>query len=162
MPKVFRYNLGASAAFAALAVYVMLAASRLQPGGMAKFGPGYWPYILGTAMLLLSLGLAAETIVGKLMEKRRAARQGTVPAPNRPPFDFRSPGLFCVYRLCALLLAFVLLLRHVNFIAATLFFAPACMWLLGVRKKTVLASVSLGLPLAVYAVFTWLLKITLP
>jgi putative tricarboxylic transport membrane protein len=67
-----------------------------------------------------------------------------------------------VYKLCALLLFFVLLLYYVNFIAATLVFVPACMWLLGRRDLPVMAAVSIGLPLAIYFIFTRLLRITLP
>jgi hypothetical protein len=155
---VFRYNLGIAAVFAAFSLYIMASASRLQPGGMAKFGPGYWPYFLGSVLFLLSLALVAETVGRRWLERRRAE----APVPEKPPIEFLSPGLICVYELCFLLLAFVLLLYHINFIVATLIFVPACMWLLGMRKIVTLISVTAGLPLSVYFVFTYLLKIRLP
>ena len=155
---MFRYNIAIAGVFGALSLYVMSAASRLQPAGMAKFGPGYWPYFLGSIMLLLSIGLLIETAAKRLVEKRRGAAAPEAPSPIR----FASSGLICVYKLCALLLLFVLLLYYVNFIAATFVFVPACMWLLGRRDLPVMAAVTIGLPLAVYFIFTRLLRITLP
>jgi hypothetical protein len=96
------------------------------------------------------------------LEKKRADAAGAPLAPEKPIFDFASPGLICIYKLCGLLLGFVLLLHYANFIVATLLFAPSCMWLLGVRKLSLLASVTAGLPLSVYFVFTYLLRIRLP
>jgi dipeptide/tripeptide permease len=158
---LYRYNIAISIVFAGLSLYVMSVGAELQPSGLAKFGPGYWPYYLGIALLLLSLGLLVETLGRRWLEKRRAA-PGAAPAGDPQPIRFGSRGLICVYKLCGLLLVFVTLLYNVNFIAATFVFTPACMWLLGLRRKNLLVSVTLGLPSAVYFVFTYLLKIKLP
>ena len=129
---------------------------------MAKFGPGYWPHFLSSIMLLLSIGLLIETVAKRLAERRRAAAGQPATPAEAPPIRFGSPGMICVYAMCALLLLFVLLLYYINFLVATFVFVPACMWLLGRRDLPVMAAVTIGLPLAVYFIFTSLLRITLP
>ncbi len=160
--SVFRYNIVISVVSAALSVYVMLVSAAMPRDERGGVGPGYWPYFLGTVLLLFSVGLLIETFVRRHFERRRAESSGAAPEPRTPPINFASPGLKCIYKLCGLLILFVLMLRYGNFLFATFVFVPACMWLLGMRNKVILASVTAGLPLSIYFIFTYLLKITLP
>lgn len=157
---MFRYNIAISIAGAGVSSYIMWASSRMRALEKSVLGPGSWPYFLGTLLLLLSVGLLVETLVKRYFERRKDPA-ATAAQPSRP-IDFTSPGLVCVYKLCGLLIVFAVLLRYTNFLFAVFVFIPSAMWAIGARKKTTLAAMAVGVPLSIYLIFAYLLKITLP
>ena len=159
---MFRYNIILSLAGAALAVYIMVVSAAMPAAVRGDFGPGSWPLFLGGALLVFSLGLIVESLVMRHFERGKAVSAETPAPKEKPPIDFSSRGLRCIYKLCILLFLFALMLRYGNFLLATFVFVPACMWLLGMRDKIILVSVTVGLPISIYFIFTYLLSITLP
>ena len=159
---MFRYNIAVSLAFAGLSIYAMSVSSAMPLDERGGVGPGSWPYFLGAMLLVFSAGLLVETFLRRHFERRKADSSDVSPAAEKPPINFSSPGLKCIYKLCGILVLFALLLRFGNFLVATFVFVPACMRLLGMRDKLILFSVTAGLPLSIYFIFTYLLKITLP
>lgn len=158
---MFRYNIAISFIAAGMSGYIMWTSSQMKALERTRFGPGAWPYFLGTVLLVISVALLIETLVKWHLERRKKPSAET-DKPGRRPIEFTSPGLIAVYKLCGLLVVFAILLRYTNFLFAVFVFIPSGMWILGSRKKTTLAALAVGVPLSIYVIFAYLLKITLP
>ncbi len=159
---MFRYDIVISILSMCLSAYVMVVSAGMPLDERGGVGPGSWPYFLGLLLLIFSAGLLVEALLKRYLERRKANASGAAPKVEKPPIDYFSPGLKCIYKLIGLLIMFVLLLRFGSFLIATFIFVPSCMWLMGMRNKVILVSVTAGLPLSIYFIFTYLLKITLP
>ncbi|MCP5117317.1 MAG: hypothetical protein GY953_41365 [bacterium] len=59
-----RVDFGVAAIFGALGIYLVVSASQLPPGMGRLPGPGFFPAVLGGAMIVLALGLLAACLRG--------------------------------------------------------------------------------------------------
>jgi hypothetical protein len=158
---VFLYNLIIAFVMAGSSIYIVWTSSQMKALERVDFGPGAWPYCLGIILFLLSIGFFIETLVRRHFERRNDLL-GEKRKPAAVSHRFNSPGLVCVYKLCGLLVVFAFLLRYTNFLFAVFVFIPAGMWILGSRKATTLVAMAVGVPLSIYLIFAYMLKITLP
>lgn len=118
---------------------------------MSIYGPepGFWPFILGVALIIISLLIAFDTF-----RHKEQLSQITV--------VFLEPANFSSYRIMLLVIAYILLLGLVGFYIDTFFFMLATMYILGVRNKLVLGGVTLLFLGLIYVLFGLCLSITLP
>lgn len=159
---LLRYDMVISFVAGGMSIYIMWTSSQMKALEKTDLGPGAWPYFLGASLLLLSVGLLAETLIKNRLRRRRRTSGDAKDAPPPRPIAYASPGLVCVYKLCGLLVVFAVLLRCVNLLFAMFVFIPSAMWVLGERKKTTLAVMAAAVPLSIYLIFAYLLRITLP
>lgn len=157
---MFPYNIAASLVFGLLSIHVIRASATFPSSGTSAIGSGYWPSLLGWMLLFLAVGLLLETLVRRVIAKRRA--RGGALGEGRAPFAFASKGMRCVYYLCGAFIVFSVILYYANFIVASLFFIPACMRVLGEKRLPMLLAVTAGVPVCVYVIFEKVLGIPLP
>ena len=157
---MIRYDFGLSAVFAAIACYVLHASSKFPPSETVGVGPAYWPSFLGYCLLLLSVALFIEALIKRHLAKSRESDEAV--ESEKPPIDFRSRGMACVYLLCGVFAIFSVLVYFVNFIVAIIFLVPACMVILGEKRPLVLVAVTTAVPVVVYVIFTMILRVDLP
>ncbi len=141
-----RRELAAGGLLAACGAFTLWESSRYALGTLGRMGPGYYPALLGGAMIL----------VGVLIVLNRggeeAGHDGTL-----PPLDWRGAG--CIV---AGVLAFLGVGAYAGFAPAT--FACVFISALGDRTASVLSSATLALCITVLGmlVFSYALQIQLP
>jgi hypothetical protein len=138
-----RINLLVAAVFGALGIYLAITAWQM-PAGMGRLpGPGFFPGIIGAAMLLLCLLLLAGQVRG---------------VAAGPPAAFANAKSLAVT--AALLAAYLLLWGQVPFAVRTVVFVILFLRLLGQRWRSALA-VALVLTAGVVLAFQYGLRVNL-
>jgi hypothetical protein len=120
-------------------------------------GPFFWPRLLSALLILFSALLVVEAVLVKGI----ASGPGGV-AKEKPPFRFTAPGMVRVYKMFGILAVFCAILHFANFLTASAFLAPACMWTSGERRPIWLAAIAVAVPTLVYVIFVMTLNVPLP
>lgn len=118
---------------------------------MSMFGPGagFWPFILGICLIIVSVLLVADTIYNHQNFKEQKVILITI-------------DNILVYQMMAAVIAYVVLLPIMGFYLSTILFLSGAMYLLGARKLTLIACVSLIFNAVIYVVFDELLSLSFP
>ena len=118
---------------------------------MSMFGPGagFWPFILGVALMAVAVLLVFDTLRNKNTFKEQQVILITV-------------DNVLVYKMMAIVIAYVIVLPIIGFYLATILFLASAMYLLGARKLTLIASVTLIFNAVIYVVFDELLSLSFP
>lgn len=161
---MFPYNIASSLVFALLSVYVIYDSASFPASESGSIGSGYWPALLGWLLLFLSLGLFLETMVHRIIARRRSRSDAAQDAQSETPspFAFKSRGMVRVYLLCGAFLAFSVVMHCLNFSIASIVFVPLCMIILGEKRPLMVIAVTIGVPIVVYVIFEKVLGIPLP
>ena len=135
-----RAQFGLAAALALVGIYTIIDARGLNVGFGDPIGPRVFPYIIGTAMIILAVLLAAATARGDVPQ----AEEGEDVDLTTPP-DWLTVG-----KLVAILVLNILLVNVLGWaITGALLFA-GCAWALG--SRTLVRDLIVG---AVLAVASW-------
>ncbi len=133
-------------ALALSAVFAIAQARRLEVGSVGQPGPGFFPLVLGAALLVVSVALLA-----------RAWRARAEPAvPHEPVARGRLAATL------AALAAYVLLFERAGFVLATLGMLAFLFGVLGRYRWPLAAGVALGVTLAAWLLFDTWLHVRLP
>lgn len=118
---------------------------------MSMFGPGagFWPFILGVALMAVAALLVFDTLRNKKIFQEQQVILITV-------------DNVLVYKMMAIVIAYVIVLPIIGFYLATILFLASAMYLLGARKLTLIASVTLIFNAVIYVVFDELLSLSFP
>lgn len=118
---------------------------------MSMFGPGagFWPFILGIALMAVAALLVFDT----LRNKKTFQEQQVI---------LITLDNVLVYKMMAGVIAYVIVLPIIGFYLATILFLASAMYLLGARKLTLIASVTLIFNAVIYVVFDELLSLSFP
>ena len=118
---------------------------------MSMFGPGagFWPFILGIALMAVAALLVFDTLRNKKTFQEQQVILITV-------------DNVLVYKMMAIVIAYVIVLPIIGFYLATILFLASAMYLLGARKLTLIASVTLIFNAVIYVVFDELLSLSFP
>lgn len=118
---------------------------------MSMFGPGagFWPFILGVALMAVAALLVFDT----LRNKKTFQEQQVI---------LITLDNVLVYKMMAGVIAYVIVLPIIGFYLATILFLASAMYLLGARKLTLIASVTLIFNAVIYVVFDELLSLSFP
>ena len=118
---------------------------------MSMFGPGagFWPFILGVALMAVAALLVFDTLRNKKTFQEQQVILITV-------------DNVLVYKMMAIVIAYVIVLPIIGFYLATILFLASAMYLLGARKLTLIASVTLIFNAVIYVVFDELLSLSFP
>ena len=82
--------------------------------------------------------------------------------PNQAQIGVTTKGLKLILVTFAILIAYVLLLYFVPYVAATIPILALLIWVYGQRNIIKIVAVSAGVPVVIYFAFTYLLKLVLP
>jgi len=133
----------------ALSVYIIREAYYFPEDQVLLLGPSFFPSVLAVGLGILSLTLLALALGGKSR-------------PAADPFNLKDPG---VQRTGVSLLAIIVyckLLGVLGFIITSSLYLFGLMYLLRRRDYPLMAAVSVGVTLLIYAIFNRLLDISLP
>lgn len=108
-------------------------------------------------MLIIFMALNIWVFISEVMAAGK--RQGREPTEE---VKGKSKGVFLVAALMALIFVYTLILEHVGFVLSTSALLLAAMLLFGERNKIMVVAVPVGFTAALFVVFQYALKITLP
>jgi hypothetical protein len=115
-----------------------------------KMGPGFWPKLVLTGIVLAAVSLLIESI-----RKRRDTVQ------NKKPVDEEKNTKLVV--VCAVILVvFLYLMQIVGFVLSSFFATAILAYILGERKKRTTVIYSFIIVLVIYASFAKLMYVPLP
>jgi putative tricarboxylic transport membrane protein len=134
----------AGLAFLALGVGVCVQAARLGFGSVLAPEPGFFPWIGGSMLVVLSTCLVARSLAGRPAEPRRAG-------------DWVRPAV-----LLAALAIYVPLLEPLGYPLATTGLAVVALRILKTRRWSVTVAVGLALALGSFLLFQRMLGVELP
>ena len=119
--------------------------------GMSMFGPGsgFWPFILGAALVLI----AALIVFDTARHSRQYAEEKII---------LTAPANVSAYKMMAMILVYIILLKIIGFYPSSLLFLIAAMHHLGLRRPKMILAVSLGFLAVLYILFSILLNLSLP
>lgn len=110
-----------------------------------RLGPAFFPRLLAGTLAALAITLIVRAVSGRS-------------DPTRPP-PIRG-GVFA--GIMALTVVYALLMPRMGFVLATAVLLGVVIWLLGLRRLTVLAAAAVGMTLVLYVVFGRALHVLLP
>jgi putative tricarboxylic transport membrane protein len=139
-----RRDMVAGVLLIAIGIAVSLWAIRLQVGTLLRPLPGFFPLLVGSGIVALSVILFFR------------GWRGGGKAP-RPYGDWQRPAI-----MVAGLAVYALILAPVGYILSTIFIAAVTLRVLGLRSWKVIGLSSVVLSVTVYLVFTRLLDVQLP
>lgn len=117
--------------------------------GVGDPGAGFWPTLLGSLLILLSLGLFFSSL------KNKVKLEGI-------KFTVSTPANKRVYIMMTVIVGFCLVLYFFGFYIAAILFIPAVMHLLEVKSIKRILLTTVVTAAAVYVLFGLLLHIALP
>ena len=112
-------------------------------------GPGFWPFILGSLMLLVAAVLFINTFINR---KEFSARL----------IPLTKPGNIKAYITMAVTVVYCVLFDILGFYLATVLYMPSIMYILGMRKPLHFVLTTAGIILSIYIIFTVLLSTVFP
>jgi putative tricarboxylic transport membrane protein len=135
-----RAQYGLAAALAVVGIYTIIDARGLNVGFGDPIGPRVFPYIIGTAMIVLAVLLAVATARGDVPQ----AEEGEDVDLTTPP-DWMTVG-----KLVAILVLNILLVNVLGWAITGAFLFAGCAWALG--SRTLVRDLIVG---AVLSVGSW-------
>ncbi|MCG8597153.1 MAG: tripartite tricarboxylate transporter TctB family protein [Kiloniellales bacterium] len=129
--------------------YLMLALDLPDRPMIGAPGPGFFPILIGTCLLVLSVVLLVQGITALRAGDAREASGGW--APSRQAFAVL--GCFAVY---------LLLLPTVGFVLASIPFFAVLMHLYGARRGLVVAVGAFAAPVVLFVIFRYGFRIVPP
>ncbi len=140
-------NIVAGAALLALGIVYFYLATQLPERSLPNIpGPAFFPYLIAVVLI----GLSGALLVQGLRTYRRA--------PVELDLAARTPAIAAL----ALFAAYLAVLPHLGFLAASIPFAAGMIWLYGGRRRMLVAAGAIGLPLALSLLFREVFRIPLP
>jgi putative tricarboxylic transport membrane protein len=136
-PKTDRAQYGLAAALALVGIYTIIDARGLNVGFGDPIGPRVFPYVIGTAMVVLAVLLAIATARGDVPQ----AEEGEDVDLTTPP-DWVTVG-----KLVAILVINILLVNVLGWAITGAFVFAGCAWALG--SRTLFRDVLVGVVLSV-------------
>ena len=130
--------------FALAGIGILAESFRLRVGKPTDPQPGFFPFVSGVVLIVLSLVL--------LVYSWRAPGQEV-----RPPSNLRGPAI-----LIAGMAVYVGILDSVGYVLSTLFIAALILRVLGIKSWRMLGGASAVLSVGTYLLFARLLGIELP
>ena len=158
-----KYNIGLSVFFILLGSAVIFYSRNLK-AAEEGFGAGTWPTFLGGILILLSVYLLWQSLTAKKMDAHpeSAEKEPSETDVEKEPIQFASKGMKRVYLVCAVLIAFTVILQWVGFYLACVFMLPLVMLVMGEKRPLALLLITGGVILAVYLIFGLVLHTPLP
>jgi putative tricarboxylic transport membrane protein len=129
--------------------YVLITCRSYPEDFVMKIGPAFFPEILAGGLILFSVLLMVQALLGKSI--------GDV-----EKISIRQKGAQRVLIALAVMIVYCAILKPVGFIIATIPFIMIFMFLLGNRKTVQYVWVPAAITLGVYLVFEKLLVLSLP
>ena len=153
-----RVDLLGALAFAAAGVTVLVMAATYPETSVVfdAIGPMGFPYVLGSALVLLGLGQAVRS--ARLLRRfgPDGPDEGTADEPEHPSSTPRAMGfLFGA-------LVYMLALDQLGFFVATVPTIALALWSMDYRRPLRLAAVSIGFSVVAYLTFYGVLAVPLP
>ena len=137
--------------FASLYLYT-IAASYKGHEIYGKLGPGYWPGFILMTMMVLSLWIAVDAFRARKKSAGDKLGAGAKSVASRIRF----------FVALTLIIAYLVLLNVVGFIALTPFFLIAFMILLGEKSWPWMIGLSIGMTILIVIAFTQAMYVPLP
>lgn len=142
-------DLGAGGIGVLIGGYAIWEAQRMPEDLIMKIGPGFFPTILASLLVLFSLVLMVNALRGK--------SKGTAEA-----FRWSDPGLRRGLTMVVAAFVFCVLLKPLGFIPTAITFLMVMMWVFGNRKPRALLLAPLIVTGSVWLIFEKLLHLNLP
>lgn len=130
--------------FALAGIGIVAESLRLKVGKLTDPQPGFFPFVSGVVLIVLSLVLLAY-------------RWSTPSNEVRSPGNFRGPAILIVG-----MAVYVGILDSAGYVLSTVFIGTLILRVLGIRSWRVLGGVGIGLSIGTYLLFSRLLGIELP
>lgn len=147
-----KYDLGISVVMILFSAWIFYATKDFPTYYSGAPGSGFWPRILAVLLIVISVVLA---VFAQMRRKRETAAEP-------PVFQFSSVGMKRVYwMLCVMVLTGVSL-KFLGFVITSLWFVPAVMIIMEQRRIRCLVVSSIVITGAIFAIFTWILNMSLP
>lgn len=137
--------------FASLYLYT-IAASYKGHEIYGKLGPGFWPKFILIAMMILSLWVAVDAFRAR---KKSAGEKVSEAAKS-------AGGRIRFFSALILIIAYLILINIIGFIALTPFFLIAFMILLGEKSWFWMIILSMGMTILIILAFTQAMYVPLP
>ena len=144
-----KYNAVTALILAGISIIVIQQSYQFPDMVNGTPGPGMWPRTLAYALLFGALTLLISAIAFS-------------PKGEKGPIDFKSPGVWQVGKLFAVLGLFGLGLSYLGFLTSTTIFIFCVMFIMGVRSWKMLVFSSVGITASVYLIFVVFLRLVLP
>ncbi len=110
-------------------------------------GPAFFPWLITAGLIVLSVALLVQSVVRDGGASRRATSD-----------RFASKSLLAII----LFFVYLIVLPYAGFLAASVPFFAALMWLYGERNRLVLALASIVIPVGLFYIFRLGFQILLP
>ena len=143
-----RSQLAVSVVLAALAGFVLLESRHLTFGSMRVPQTGFFPTVLGFLLLIISLVLFAQTLLGA--------------GSNRHPDTILREGWIRIGVTLAAMIGFAVVLERLGFLLTTFFLMMLLLRAIESQRWSKVVFVAVLTALASYAIFGWILGIPLP
>lgn len=114
-----------------------------------SIGPGYFPKILATALLIVS----GILIINAIMDNSRKTEES---------FDIKDPGIQRSGIALLVTVLYCLVLNYIGFIISSIVYLTFLMYLLKKRNYIKMTTISVCITLGIYFIFKTVLNITLP
>jgi putative tricarboxylic transport membrane protein len=137
--------------FASLYLYT-IAASYKGHEIYGKLGPGFWPKFILIAMMILSLWIAVDAFRARKKSAGEKVSEAIKSAGGRIRF----------FSALILIIAYLILINIIGFIALTPFFLIAFMILLGEKSWLWMVILSVGMTILIILAFTQAMYVPLP
>ena len=112
-------------------------------------GPGFWPFILGSLMVLVAAVLFINTFINRAEFSKKL-------------IPLTKPGNIKAYITMAITALYCALFDVLGFYLATVLYLPTIMYILGMRKPRNFILTTVGILAAIYIIFTILLSTVFP
>lgn len=149
--KKFDYMI--SALLLAFSAWIFYATKDFPEYYAGAPGSGFWPRIIAVILILLSVALIAEELI---KSRKKTSADEPEEDPAKPLHRKR------VYLMFAAMIILAFSLKYLGFVISALWFIPAVMLIMEEKRWPVLLASSVGITAAVYVIFTYALKMSLP
>ena len=138
-----------------LSSFMYYIACALPAGMFGTLGAGFFPKMIFGLLSILSFALIVKTLYLSFIKKQITA--------SAEPFHLSKYTIVIVAFIIFFL--FVMALKYLGFVIASMLFMPTLMWILGPKTKASLVPIiatSVGMTAGIYLSFTHLLQVFLP
>jgi len=122
----------------------------------------FFPKLMSGLLVFFGLILAFQRFLGGASEKSLEKASDAAQDAEGRDSDLKRSRLIRLLSAGGLMLLYVIGFSYLGFLVSSILFVLAFLFILGVRRWYVLASVSLVVPVAIYLLFRVFLKVMLP